>query len=84
MPFFGRIIAYDSDGEIGTIAPEGGGTPLPFRKSDLETGMRAPRIDQRFGYETSEINGGGKRAVFLFPQPVDGDRQREQAIAQRG
>lgn len=84
MPHFGRINSYDIDQGRGTIIPETGGTPLPFAKADLELGAQLPRVDQRYGYETSEVNGASKRAVFLHPQPSDGDRQREQAIAQRG
>ena len=84
MPQFGRISSYDIDRGSGTISPETGGAPLPFAKADLELGAQLPRFDQRYGYETSEVNGGNKRAIFLHPQPGEGDRQREQAIAQRG
>ncbi|MHA6318382.1 cold-shock protein [Altererythrobacter sp. CAU 1778] len=66
----------------GTISPEKGGDALPFRKKDLQQQAQEPEVDQRYGFETSEVDGGKKRAVNL--QQGDGDRQKEQARNQQG
>ena len=43
-----------------------------------------PKVDQRFSYETSEVNGGKKSAVNLQLQQGEGPSQKEQARAQQG
>ena len=82
MTHFGTIKSYDSNKGAGTISPEKGGDALPFRKKDLQQQAQEPEVDQRYGFETSEVDGGKKRAVNL--QQGDGDRQKEQARNQQG
>lgn len=82
MRHFGKIKSYDSGKGVGTISPEKGGNVLPFGKSDLQKESQAPKIGDRFGYETNQIDGQDIRAVNLEQQK--GDPQREQARAQQG
>ena len=65
MAHFGKIKSYDSGNGAGTIAPERGGEPLAFGKSDLQQEGQIPEVDQRYGYETSQVDGGNVRAVNL-------------------
>lgn len=85
MTHFGKIKSYDSDNGTGMITPDKGGVALPFRRKDLEREAQEPTVNQRFGYETSEVDGGDKRAIDLQPQQGEGDSVREQqARAQQG
>ncbi|QUL39133.1 cold-shock protein [Erythrobacter sp. JK5] len=84
MTHFGKIKSYDSNKGVGTITPEKGGDALPFGKSDLQQQAQEPKVEQRYGYETSEVDGGKKRAVNLQHQQGDGRSQKEQARQQQG
>ncbi len=85
MTHFGKIKSYDGDKGTGMITPDKGGDALPFRRKDLQQQAQEPSVDQRFGYETSEVNGGDKRAINLQLQQGEGDNVREQqARAQQG
>ena len=85
MTHFGKIKSYDSGKGAGTISPEKGGNVLPFGKSDLQQESQVPKIGDRYGYETSEVDGGNKRAINLQPQQGEGDSvQEQQARAQQG
>ncbi|WP_144096589.1 cold shock domain-containing protein [Croceicoccus sediminis] len=83
MTNYGKIKWYNSGKGSGTILPEKGGDALPFRKSDLQQEGQEPQTDQRYSYETSEVDNGQKRAVNLRQQ---GESQvvEEQAHAQQG
>ena len=82
MTHYGKIKSYDSGKGSGTITPERGGDALPFKKADLQQQAQEPKVDQRYGYDTSEVDGGDKRAINLQPQQAD--PQQEQARAQQG
>ena len=82
MTHFGKIKSYDSGKGAGTITPEKGGNVLPFGKSDLQHESRVPKVGDRYGYETNQVDGQDMRAVNL--QQHQGDLQREQARAQQG
>jgi len=79
MKLFGTIQSYDSGKRTGTIAPDKGGEPLAFGKADLQQEAQTPKVDQRYGYETSSVDGMA-RAVNL--QMEQG--QAEQADKQQG
>lgn len=83
MTYYGKIKSYDSSMGTGSITPEGGGDALRFKKEDLQQEGQVPRVDQRFSYETSEVDGGKKSAVNL-QQQGDNQSQKEQARAQQG
>lgn len=80
MTHFGKIKSYDTGKGTGTITPEAGGEPLGFAKADLQQKGEEPKVDQRFGYDTAQMNGGKARAVNLQLQ----QGQREQAETQQG
>ncbi len=80
MAHFGKIKSYDTSKGVGTIAPEAGGDPLSFAKVDLQQKGEEPKVDQRFGYETAQMDGGKARAINLQMQ----QSQREQAEQQKG
>ena len=82
MTHFGNITSYDSGKGAGTISPEKGGNVLPFGKSDLQDESQAPKVGDRYGYETNQVDGQPIRAVKL--QHQQGDLQKEQARAQQG
>lgn len=82
MTHFGKIKSYDSGKGAGTISPEKGGNVLPFGKSDLQQESQVPKVGDRYGYETNQVDGQNMRAVKL--QQHQGDPQREQARAQQG
>jgi len=82
MTCYGKIKSYDSNAGTVSITAKKGGDVLRFKKSDLQQEAEMPKVDQRFGYETSEVDGGKKRAVNL--QHQQGDIQKEQAGAQQG
>jgi cold shock protein len=80
MADFGKIKNYDSSNGAGMIMPEKGGEPLAFAKTDLQQQGQTPKVDQRYGYETSRGDDGKMRATNL--QQEQG--QREQASQQQG
>ncbi|WP_394730629.1 cold-shock protein [Altererythrobacter sp. GH1-8] len=80
MTNYGKIKSYDSSSGTGAITPDKGGDALRFKKADLQQEGQIPKVDQRFSYETSEVDGGKKHAVNL--QMEQG--QREQAEKQQG
>ena len=84
MAHFGKIKSYDSSSGTGSITPENGGDALRFKKADLQQEAEVPKVDQRFSYETSEVDGGKKTAVNLQAQQGGGQNQKDQASAQQG
>jgi CspA family cold shock protein len=68
MTRYGKISSYNNANGTGTIAPEGGGDVLPFRKADLQQQGQEPKPEQRYGYETQAGDGGKQWAVRLEPQ----------------
>lgn len=65
MALFGNISSYDSGKGVGVISPEKGGDDLAFKKGDLQQQALEPQPDQRFRYETVQLDGGRMRAVNL-------------------
>ncbi|MBH9538166.1 cold-shock protein [Novosphingopyxis sp. YJ-S2-01] len=84
MTHYGKIKSYDSSSGTGSITPEKGGEALRFKKADLQQEGHMPKVDERFSYETSEVDGGKKSAVNLQHQQGDGQSQKGQARAQQG
>lgn len=84
MTHYGKIKSYDSSSGTGSITPEKGGDVLRFKKADLQQEGQVPKVDERFSYETSEVDGGKKSAVNLQHQQGDGQSQKNQASAQQG
>ena len=82
MTHYGKIKSYDSSAGTGSITPEKGGDALRFKKADLQQEGQMPKVDQRFSYETSEVDGGNKRAVNL--QHQQGESKQDQASKQQG
>jgi len=68
MAYFGKIKSYDSSMGTGSITPEKGGDAIRFTKADLQQEGQVPKVDERFSYETSEVDGGKKHAVNLQHQ----------------
>lgn len=83
MANFGNIKSYNQEKGAGTIIPENGGDALPFKKADLQQEAELPQIDQRYSYETAEVDGGHKRATDLRQQD-DESAVQEQARKQMG
>lgn len=83
MAHFGNIKSYNQDKGTGTIVPEKGGDALPFKKKDLQQEAEAPKVDQRFSYETAEVDGGHKRATNLQMQAEESTHEK-QARNQQG
>ena len=77
MTHYGKIKSYDSSSGTGSIKPEKGGDALRFKKADLQQEDQMPKVDDRFRYETGEVDGGKKCAVNLQHQQDEG--QEEQA-----
>ncbi|MDR7101694.1 cold-shock protein [Croceicoccus sp. BE223] len=84
MTHFGKIKSYDSSSGTGSISPEEGGEALRFKKADLQQQGQVPKVDQRFSYATSEVDGGRKRAVNLQHQQSAGETREDQARTQHG
>ncbi|MEL1249277.1 cold-shock protein [Aurantiacibacter gilvus] len=82
MTQYGKIKSYDSNKGSGMITPEKGGDALPFGKTDLQQQAQEPKVDQRYGFETKQADGGNKSAVNL--QHQQGDSQQEQSSKQQG
>ena len=81
MTNYGKIKSYDSSSGTGSITPEKGGDALRFKKADLQQEGQMPKVDQRFSYETSEVDGGRKCAVNL--QQQQGETAQDQAGKQQ-
>ena len=84
MTHYGKIKSYDSSSGTGSISPEKAGDALRFKKADLQQEGEMPKVDQRFSYETSEVDGGRKQAVNLQHQQGEPSDQETQARAQQG
>lgn len=87
MTNFGKIKSYDSSKGVGTIAPEKGGDTLAFAKADLQQQGQEPKVDQRYGYETRQAEGGKTHAVSLQMEQAGQAApagQAEQAANQQG
>ena len=80
MTHYGKIKSYDSSAGTGSIYPESGGDALRFRKADLQQEGEVPKVNERFSYDTTEVDGGKKSAINL--QMEQG--QRGQAEKQQG
>ena len=78
MTSYGKIKSYDTGKGAGTITPEKGGDALPFNKSDLQQQAQEPRANQRYGYDTRQIDGGKVHAINLQMQQGDGDSGSKQ------
>ncbi len=78
MTQYGKIKSYDSAKGAGTITPDKGGDALPFNKSDLQQQAQEPRADQRYGYDTRQVNGGTAHATNLQMEQGDGDSGSKQ------
>lgn len=78
MAHFGKIKTYDSGKGSGTIAPEKGGEVLAFGKADLQQEGQIPKVDQRYGYETSQVDGDKARAVNLQMEQGQGEKAEGQ------
>lgn len=77
MTHYGKIKSYDPGKGTGTITPEKGGDALAFVKADLQQEGQEPKVDQRFGYETKQVDGGKAHAVNL--QMEQGPRESADA-----
>lgn len=85
MTHYGKIKSYDSSSGTGSITPENGGDALRFKKKDLQQEGQMPKVDQRYSYDTSEVDGGRKSAVNLQQQQGDvSNAQENQASQQQG
>ena len=84
MTHYGKIKSYDSSVGTGSITPEKGGDALRFEKANLQQEGEMPKVGQRFSYDTSEVDGGRKRAVNLQHQQGEPSEQEKQARAQQG
>ncbi|MBV7266426.1 cold-shock protein [Erythrobacter ani] len=84
MTHYGKIKSYDSSSGTGAITPEKGGDVLRFKKADLQQEGQMPKVDQRFSYETSEVDGGKKHAVNLQHEQGEGASHKNQASQQQG
>lgn len=80
MKNYGKIATYDAIKGAGTIAPEAGGSPLMFAKADLKHQVQEPKVGQRYGYDTQQVDGGRQQAANLQHELT----HREQAEQQRG
>lgn len=83
----GIIKSYDKAAGAGTIASDKNGAVLAFGKVDLQEQGQEPRVDQRYDYETHEVDGRQKRAINLQQQQqgaVPDEKQQEQARNQQG
>jgi cold shock protein len=65
MTQYGKIKSYDIGKGAGMITPDKGGDALPFNKSDLQQQAQEPVTDQRFGYDTRQVDGGKAHAINL-------------------
>ena len=84
MPYYGVIRTFDQFREVGTILPDSGGEPLPFRLSAIEVGEPSPLPNQRYAFETHQVNGGMTRAVDLRQLAEQPGILEQQARSQSG
>ena len=84
MTHYGKIKSYDSSAGTGSITPEEGGDALRFKKSDLQQEGQMPKVDQRYSFDTSQVDGGKKSAINLQAQQSEGDGHKDQARKQQG
>lgn len=78
MSHFGKIKSYDTDKGTGMITPDKGGDALPFAKADLQQQAEVPKTDQRYGYETKQVDGGTAHAINLQMEQGDSDSGSKQ------
>lgn len=78
MTNYGKIKSYDSSKGVGTIVPDKSGDALSFSKSDLQQQAQEPEVNQRYGYETKQVDGGKARAVNLQMQQSQGEQAGKQ------
>lgn len=78
MTHYGKIKSYDSAAGAGTIMPEKGGEAMHFAKADLQQQAEEPKVDQRYGYETSKGDGGKMKAVNLQQEQGQPDQAGQQ------
>lgn len=82
MTHYGTIKWYNRGKGNGSILPEGGGNALSFRRSDLQQEGQEPETDQRYSYETSEVNGN--ECAVNLRQQGESQTVEAQARAQEG
>jgi cold shock protein len=78
MTHYGKIKSYDTGKGAGMITPDKGGDALPFNKADLQQQAEVPKADQRYGYETRQIDGGKAHAINLQMEQGTSDSAAEQ------
>ena len=78
MTHYGKIHSYDTAKGAGMITPEKGGDALPFNKADLQQQAEVPKADQRYGYETKQVDGGKAHAINLQMEQGDNDSGSKQ------
>lgn len=78
MTHYGKIHSYDAAKGAGMITPEKGGDALPFAKADLQQQAEVPKADERYGYETKQLDGGKSCATHLQMEQRDNDRGSQQ------
>lgn len=83
MTYFGKIKSYDTVKGAGMITPDKGGDALPFGRKDIEPQAQTPAIDQRYAYDTSNMDGAKTCAINLKLQQGESSSQpKQQASAQ--
>ena len=66
MTIYGTIKSYDESRESGTIAPDGGGEVLRFKRSAVSPQQsERPKERERFSYEQGKDGAGKNCAVNL-------------------
>ncbi len=78
MTHYGKIKSYDTGKGAGMITPDKGGDALPFNKADLQQQAEVPKADQRYGYETKQVDGGKPQAINLQMEQGTTDSAAEQ------
>lgn len=78
MTNYGKIKSYDSNKGAGMITPEKGGEPMAFVKADLQQQGQEPKVDERYGYETSKTDGGKMKAINLQMEQGQGEQTGQQ------
>ncbi len=83
MTSFGTITYYDVASGTGTIAPDSGGRMLTFTRTDIVWGEE-PSVDERFGFNVRETEGGERTAFNLQFQQSEALRRLERLGAEQG
>ncbi len=78
MAHSGKIKSYDNNKGSGMITPEKGGDALPFNKADLQQEGQEPKADQRYSYETKQVDGGKSHATNLQMEQGQKDSESKQ------